>query len=326
MKTNNNGLISIIVPVYNVEKYLNRCVDSIVNQTYKNIEIILVDDGSKDRSGEICDFYAKNDDRIQVIHKKNGGLSDARNHGIKIAKGAYISFVDSDDWIEEDIYEKCMNSNKKYNADIINFAIQINHSDGKFYNQSIKKEKILYDNEGLIYLNTFKNLDISACNKIFRTSLFNDIEFPFGKLCEDCYIMFKLFHKAKSVLVTPYIGYHYFKRKGSITISENINLDYLYAYEEQMNYFRENIPELLFIAESSYAFANVTTFNNAIMKKKIQKALIKDTRKNAGKYSKSVSKNRYLSEGKKIQFFIFNRFNCLYKIIIKIKRKNGNKY
>ena len=138
--------------------------------------------------------------------------------------------------------------------------------------------------------------------------------------------MFKLFHKAKSVLVTPYIGYHYFKRKGSITISENINLDYLYAYEEQMNYFRENIPELLYIAESSYAFANVTTFNNAIMKKKIQKALIKDTRKNAGKYSKSVAKNGYLSRGKKIQFFIFNRFNCLYKIIIKIKRKYGNKY
>lgn len=323
---NDNGLISVIVPVYNVEKYLNRCIDSIVNQTYKNIEIILVDDGSKDKSGEICDYYAKNNAKVQVIHKKNGGLSDARNQGIKKAHGDYISFVDSDDWLEKDIYEKCMNRNKQYNADIINFAIQINHSDGKFYNQNIKKEKILYDKEGLIYLNSFKNLDISACNKIFKTCLFADIEFPFGKLCEDCYVMFKLFNKAKVVLVIPYIGYHYFRRKGSITISENINLDYLYAYEEQMNYFRENISELLYIAETSYVFANITTFNNAIMKNKIQKSLINETRKNVRKYSKSVYKNGYLSKRKKIQFFIFNRLNYLYKIIIRIKRKYGNKY
>ena len=319
-----NKLISVVVPVYNVEEYLNRCIDSIINQTYKNIEIILVDDGSKDKSGDICDEYAKKDRRVKVFHKKNGGLSDARNYGIKKATGYYISFVDSDDWLEKDIYEKCMNINKDYDADIINFAIQMNHSDGKYYNQSIKEEKVLYDNDGLIYLNSFRNLDISACNKIFKISLFSDIIFPFGKLCEDCYIMFKLFHKAKTVLVVPFIGYHYFKRKGGLTLNNNINLDYLYAYEEQMNYIRNNIPELSVIGESSYAFANVTMFNNAITKK--NKNVMKETRKNAKKYSKSVYNNKYLSKKKKYQFFIFNKLNFLYKILIKIRKKYGNKY
>jgi glycosyltransferase involved in cell wall biosynthesis len=320
----NNNLISIIIPVYNVEKYLNRCVDSIVNQTYSNIEIILVDDGSKDKSGEICDKYAMKDQRIKVFHKKNGGLSDARNYGLKEATGDYISFVDSDDWLETDIYEKCMNSNKKYDADIINFAMQINHSDGKYYNQIIKEETLLCGNEGLIYLNSFRNLDISACNKIFKSSLFNDIEFPYGKLCEDCYIMFKIFHKAEKVLITPYLGYHYFKRKGSITLNNNINLDYLYAYYEQMDYFKKYLPELLYISESSYAFANITMFNNAVTKN--NKRIEKETRKNVKEYAKSVYNNEYLPKKKKYQFLLFNRFNFIYKVLIKIRKKYGKKY
>ena len=111
-------LISIIVPVYNVEKYLEKCVDSIINQTYKNIEIILVDDGSKDNSGKICDIIKEKDERIKVIHKQNGGLSDARNAGLKIAKGTYIGFVDSDDYIAEDMYQTLYSLSKEKNADI----------------------------------------------------------------------------------------------------------------------------------------------------------------------------------------------------------------
>ena len=113
-----NNLISIIVPIYNVEKYLKKCIDSIINQTYKNLEIILVDDGSPDNCGKICDEYAKKDNRIKVIHKENGGVSSARNVGVENATGEYIGFVDSDDYIEKDMYEVLINNLKKENADI----------------------------------------------------------------------------------------------------------------------------------------------------------------------------------------------------------------
>ena len=113
------GKISVIVPIYNVEQYLRKCIDSIINQTYKNLEIILVDDGSWDNSPRICDEYAKRDNRIKVIHKKNGGLADARNTGLKMITGNYISFIDSDDYIEKTMYEKMIKVILKYNADII---------------------------------------------------------------------------------------------------------------------------------------------------------------------------------------------------------------
>ena len=114
----NEELISIIVPVYNVEAYIHQCIKSIIEQSYKNLEIILVDDGSKDKSGKICDDYARKDKRIKVIHKKNGGLSDSRNAGITVATGKYIAFVDSDDWIEKNMYEKMYNECEKFGADI----------------------------------------------------------------------------------------------------------------------------------------------------------------------------------------------------------------
>ena len=113
-----NPLISVIVPIYNVEKYLARCVDSIVNQTYKNLEIILVDDGSPDRCPQMCDDYAEKDSRIKVVHKKNGGLSDARNAGMAVATGEYISFIDSDDWIETSMFELLLNNIFQYDCEI----------------------------------------------------------------------------------------------------------------------------------------------------------------------------------------------------------------
>ena len=121
----NDSLISIIVPVYNVEQYLSRCVDSLVNQTYHNIEIILVDDGSPDRSGEICDEYAKKDKRVKVIHQSNGGLSDARNTALDIAKGDYLMFVDSDDWIEPTMYEEMLSFMEKEQLDLVECGINL---------------------------------------------------------------------------------------------------------------------------------------------------------------------------------------------------------
>ena len=123
--------ISVIVPVYNVERYLKRCIESIINQTYKDLEIILVDDGSTDSSGNICDEYKKIDKRISVIHKKNGGLSDARNEGLKVVTGTYIAFVDSDDFLDLDMYEYMQKNIEKENADIVICGTKIDYDNGK---------------------------------------------------------------------------------------------------------------------------------------------------------------------------------------------------
>lgn len=313
-------VISVIVPVYNVENYLKKCINSIINQTFKNLEIILVDDGSSDRSGDICDEYCKLDKRIKVIHKKNGGLSSARNIGIDNATGTYISFIDSDDWIEENLYEHCISLFRE-KVDIINFGIQRNYSDGSFSDKKSDEYKLLNNKEAVISLNTFRNVDVSSCNKIYRRSLFNKIRFPEGKLCEDCYIMYKIFLKANRIVITPFIGYHYFKRIGSITQNKNVNMDFIYAHYEQMIYLDKNYPDLAVIGESSYAFSNLTVYNTIIAKNIKNKKMIKEIRKNSRKYSRKVYFNPYLNTNKKIQFFVYDYFIYIYKFIYTLKTK-----
>lgn len=315
--TKKNELISVIVPVYNVENFLDKCVKSIINQSYKNLQIILVDDGSTDKSGEICDKYSSKDNRITVIHKKNGGLSDARNKGIEVAIGEYISFVDSDDWIEQDLYETCMKHIG--NCDIVCFSMQLDYSNGVHKVKKIPRKIILDNDQGIRYLNSYKNIDVSACNKLFRRKLFDNIRFPYKKLCEDCYIMYKLFLKAKNILILPYIGYHYYKRVGSISNSNKINMDYIYAYKEQMNYFNSYLKKYSILGESSYAYANLAMFNYVIHNIG-NKTEIKAFRNEARKYSRSVYKNKDLPIKKKVQFYIFNRFNLIYRLVYKIRR------
>lgn len=215
----NLSLISIIVPVYNVEKYLTRCVDSLVNQTYQNIEIILVDDGSTDRCGEICDEYAKKDSRIVVVHKPNGGLSDARNKGLDIAKGDYIMFVDSDDWIEKDTCTTIASLVEGLDVDIVSFGIQL-VDDKKI--QEIQKTdfaKIISSKEAvfaMIYKQKKQGLLNYVCNKVFRKELFNNIRFPVGMLFEDQDVTYKLMHKANTIYVCDKVFYNYYQRNGSI--------------------------------------------------------------------------------------------------------------
>jgi len=213
--------ISIIVPIYNVKKYIQQCVESLINQTYKNLEIILIDDGSTDGCGELCDEFGKKDQRIHVIHKQNGGLSDARNKGIDVASGDYIGFVDSDDWISHNMYEKMLSSLKSVNADIAVCGWV-----EEFLNNSIEKcppQKILDKNEALKEL--LENLLIAdhACDKLYKTSLFKNIRYPVGKTYEDILTTYKLFNNANKVLYISDAFYHYRQRKGSIARS-NFNL------------------------------------------------------------------------------------------------------
>ncbi len=240
------ALISVIIPVYKVEKYVERCIQSVINQTYENLQIILVDDGSPDNCGKICDEYAKKDHRIEVIHKSNGGLSDARNKGLEIAKGEYIGFVDSDDYIEADMYEVLYNLLKQYNADvsICNFytvsqgKISIKNADNGIneYNRIEILKEILLD----------RNIQSYAWNKLYKKELFDEIKYPIGKKYEDIGTTFFLLEKCNKVVVTGKSEYYYINRQDSIVnnVTETTITDYIELIMQRYDYIEENIKEL----------------------------------------------------------------------------------
>lgn len=217
----NEKLISVIVPVYNVQPFLTRCVNSILNQTYKKIEIILVDDGSNDRSGVMCDELAKKDSRIIVIHKQNGGLSSARNTGLDVFRGEYVSFVDSDDYIEANMLEELLNSNELNNT-LLSCCGRFDVFDNNL-NKRIglcpRKNEVISSEDGIKRILTWDNLDSASCDKLFHRSLWTDIRFPFGKISEDVAVMYKIFDKAGLISLISIPLYYYFHRVGSITTS-----------------------------------------------------------------------------------------------------------
>ncbi len=224
-------LVSIIVPVYNVEKYLEKCIQSIVSQTYKNIEIILIDDESQDESGNICDKYKKVDKRIKVIHKKNGGLSDARNKGLEVSKGTYIMFIDSDDYIDKDMVEVLYNACQRTHLDIACCAKYIEKNDGSYYLKNIiKNEKSFLPKEAIKSLLLNNKIDTSACDKLFKKKLFLNIRFPVGKYYEDLATIHKVIEKSNGIIHVSQAKYHYLQRDGSI-INSNFNLKHLQYIE-----------------------------------------------------------------------------------------------
>lgn len=205
--------ISVIVPVFNVENYLEKCVKSIIEQTYKNLEVILVDDGSTDKSGFLCDELKKQDYRIKVIHKTNGGLSDARNAGIQVSTGKYLSFIDSDDYLERTALEQMMQAILISHSEIAICNIMRFYDDGcteEFYNPTDNQEVL----EGIRRFDTLNQP--SVCNKLFDVKLFANISFPYGKFYEDTYVYHELLYKADKVVLTGKTGYWYLSRKGSI--------------------------------------------------------------------------------------------------------------
>ena len=239
-------LISIIIPVYKVEKYLEKCIESVLKQTYTNLQIILVDDGSPDNCGKICDEYAKKDARIEVIHKANGGLSDARNVGISIAKGKYIGFVDSDDYIKTDMYEKLINLIKKYNADI-SVCNLYDVIDGKEYIRN--KENGIQEYNRIEILKEIlldKNIQSYAWNKLYKKELFDEIKYPIGKKYEDIGTTFYVFEKCNKIVVTSEPKYYYLKRADSLVnnVTESTILDYTEIIIQRYLYAKQHVKEL----------------------------------------------------------------------------------
>lgn len=213
-----DDLISVIVPVYNVEKYLHKCINSILNQTYKNLEVILIDDGSTDNSGKICDEYALKDNRIKVIHKENGGLSSARNAGLDICSGDYIGFVDSDDYIAEDMYEYLYVNLIKNNADVAmcNFY---NVFENRIERSFCINDFDLIDQEKMLSINLkyAYNAFIAVWNKLYKKTIIENIRFPLNKCSEDSAILIDWILKTKKMSYISNASYYYVRRVNSLS-------------------------------------------------------------------------------------------------------------
>lgn len=244
----NNELISVIVPIYNVEKYINKCIDSIINQTYKNIEIILIDDGSTDSCCKICDEYEKKDNRIKVIHQENAGLSEARNAGIKVSKGEYLAFVDGDDYILEDMLQYLYDLINETNSEIsvCNF-IRYWGDDKQLVEYDIAREKIVL-NKIQALKEILKNdlLKSFAWNKLYKKSVFEDVRYPKGMKMEDVATTYKLISNSEKIVIGKMPKYYYVQREGSIlsTNSTSMYIDYYKAVLERYKFLKERYPSL----------------------------------------------------------------------------------
>ncbi|WP_418211916.1 glycosyltransferase family 2 protein [Bacteroides zhangwenhongii] len=247
-------LVSVIVPIYNVETYLNRCVDSILTQTYHNLEIILVDDGSSDGCGKICDEYAITDKRVKVIHRKNGGLSAARNSGLNIVQGEYIVCVDSDDWILPCHIEWLFKGLSDTNTMLcICQSQKVTSEEDMRIVEQFTNPKVL-DKEDVMYTALTQFKWWSACDKLFHRDLFRNIRFPEGRTNEDYAIIFQIFDRCSEIAVINVPTYCYFTRQGSITTSTlNIHkFDQVTNSEEVLMYMEKKHTRLVRPAEAIF--------------------------------------------------------------------------
>lgn len=238
--------VSIIIPVYNVEPYLERCINSILAQTYANIEIILIDDGSTDRSPQICDEYATKDNRIVVIHKKNGGQGEARNQGLDICKGDYISFVDSDDWVEPTYIDELLKAALTTEADIAICELKRTRSPEEKRTSQKPYQQYYTPTEAISRLFTKREVSfIGPVCKIYKRHLLKTIRFPLGKYHEDEFFSYLVFFQASKIAYTSEILYYYFQRANS-TMGTPHPYDLLEAEEKQFDFIlKHNLADVL---------------------------------------------------------------------------------
>ena len=263
-----NPMISMIIPVYNVEKYIKKCVISAINQTYRRLEIILVDDGSTDRSGEICDEFARMDDRIRVIHKKNGGLSDARNAGLDIIKGEYVTFLDSDDFVTADYVEYLYRLITHYGACIS--ACQphktgLNTKPIKALEEKVEKLDAISAMENFLYQRKFT---ASAYCKLYKREVFQKIRYPVGYYYEDFAIICTILDSISSFVVSNQRKYYYVQRDDSI-MGRTFNPKKMHRIkiaEDVYGFIKTTYPQLTKAAEARCFLAAVHTFREIPLK------------------------------------------------------------
>ncbi|MFR1756745.1 MAG: glycosyltransferase family 2 protein [Thomasclavelia spiroformis] len=242
--------VSVIVPIYKVENYLNRCVDSILNQTYKNIEVILVDDGSPDKCGEISDSYAINDSRVKSLHKENGGLSDARNYGMRYLTGEYVVFVDSDDWIKEEMIETLVGLAMDLKADIVQSGFYYVYETYLLYDDRYYSEDMLpiqlNKNELMREIVINERVKNFAWGKLYKTNLIKDLYFEKGVLFEDVFWAHKVMDRVDKYVICHKPMCYYLQRNDSIVSTYTVkNLDIIKGLKERHKFIEENYKELI---------------------------------------------------------------------------------
>lgn len=308
--------ISIIVPVYNVEKYLKKCVDSILNQTFRDFELILVDDGSPDNSGAICDQYAKEDTRVRVIHKENGGLSSARNAGIEDAKGKYLGFVDSDDYIAEDMYELLYNNIIKEDVDL--------SICGVFDVYKGERPKVLPDfRKVCTKVETMKLIldaniiSVHAVNKLYKRTLFNSVRYPLGTITEDAAVILDIVDQCEKIVVDSTQKYFYYHREDSIS-SKNFstkNLQTIEVWNENERWILTNVPGLYTEVHTRVCWANFIVLDKIVNAN--AESIVPETKKIV-RYLRTnyifIMKNSVITRNRKIAMTLLMISLKLYKI------------
>ncbi len=321
----NRPLISVIVPVYNVEKYLPKCIESILAQTYEHIEILLIDDGAQDQSGKICDDYAQKDSRIRVIHKENGGLSDARNRGIIEARGEYLGFIDSDDYIDPDMYEVLYNTLEKHGADMSMCGVYEIY-EGQTAEQVSVIEDFVCSAEQAMKIVIDGQINYAyAVNKLYKRELFDDIRYPVGKIIEDAFVILFLLEKTHKVALTNARKYYYFHRENSITSRtfSQKHYDCIEAHENNYRFICEKHPALEKTARMRLYWSRFFVLDKMLVADNVTKEeympLVKYIRGGA----KYIMFESILSRSRKIATFILLFSVRAYKaLLVKNNEKN----
>lgn len=323
-------VISLIVPIYNVEKFLERCIESLRAQSFEDFKILLVDDGSSDNSGKICDYYAQLDERISVIHKTNGGLSDARNKGLDCVftnnSIGWVTFIDSDDWLHRNYLEALYRAAAENNCDIAACNFAETNGDDPAVDDKDLTAKTIDTEEFFCEHNVTATI---ACAKLYRKELFENIRYPFGKLHEDEFTTYKVLYKFKKITVVAAPLYFYYFNPNSITKQEwnPRRLSSVDAFSEQLSFFKNNGFEKSFIFSLSHMTDNIVRHYSVIPKTSENEKYIKMLRKRLRKHLRLCRKydmylfgnNRHIYE---IAYPTFMRFYWRFQVAKSGKGKN----
>jgi glycosyltransferase involved in cell wall biosynthesis len=323
--------VSIIVPIYKVEKYLHRCVDSILNQTYSNMEIILVDDGSPDHCGKMADEYQEMDSRIQAVHKENGGLSDARNYGMKFVTGEYTVFLDSDDWLQCDMINEMVKHSLKFNADVVQTAFYYAYDDHYLFDSRYYRKTeppVVLDNKQLMF-ELVKNEKVKnfAWGKLYKTNLIKDIPFEKGVLFEDVFWAHQVMRRVKSLVILNQPMCYYYQRNDSIVATYTPkSLDILRGLHERHSFLKKFYKDLSDESYKNIIKTSLIHYNLLLMNWKkdkggqYRKEIQSYIRGNFQSLKKAVEDDKELKK-QLLLFKIHPIMNIVYLLIRKILRK-----
>jgi glycosyltransferase involved in cell wall biosynthesis len=330
-------LINIIVPIYNVEQYLRKCVDSILAQTYKNLRVILVDDGALDGCPAICDEYAQKDDRVMVIHRPNGGQSAARNSGLSVlsdgglsgGKGDYVAFVDSDDYVAPDYIEFLYKLLRDSDADISQCGHYVVYSENRISSKELNHTTMSFGKyqavESLCYSGVY---DVTAWNKLYKLSIFETVRYPEGRIYEDTAVCYLVAEKAERFVVNMTPKYYYVQRYNSTANGVVFNerkYQFIQAGDEMADYITERYPDLLNATNVKRVFVRLSILSQMVNSGHIDKQRVLEIKHVVAKYKWGVLLDNKASKRDKLGIislalgFPFYRF--VWKLYYKIKRR-----